>query len=94
LTVADCKIVKTWIGQALTVRVKGLSPDADVTALRPAMEASVAILHDRTIVGFALHIADEDDKVVRSVWARRDDVSNYSRKALSFESFADRWEYR
>lgn len=94
LTVMNCKIVRTWMGQTLTVRVQGLAPDADVTTLRPAMEASVAILHDRTIAGFALHIADKDDDVVRTVGVRRDDVSNYSRGALSFESFADCWEYR
>jgi hypothetical protein len=94
LTVMDSKIVRTWMGQTLAVRVQGLSPDADVATLRPAMEASVGILRDHGLAAFALHIADDEGAVVRTVGARRLDVISYSDKSTTFEDFAAQWEYR
>jgi hypothetical protein len=94
LAVIECGAQASWLGQALTAKVVGVSDDADADALRSAMEASKGILHDPALQGFALHILDKKSMVTRSVWACREDIAAYSAGTLTFEDFASKWEYR
>lgn len=90
----NCDANKTWAGRALTVRVLGLAEEPSPEELRPAMEASKAILHDPSLKAFALHIENEDRKVLRSVWVLREVVASYAAGELTFDDFAALWTYR